>query len=204
MNVHKHVVDKKWCNSAILCVFYSYSCSKIMLSWTLFLWWWQKRSKIIQQQLLDCISEQYALFFVLKIIKFLQNAAGSFLTTSLDFLEDYQPCCSSSGISSVYEVWSCVLPVGWAVGSLAGATHRGRRKESQSEHHRAVIPLDDEVRRRAARPDSDSRGILRSHAVRQKGGLCRREKVPSNSPTWKQQQQQHTWGERWTWNKQSG
>ena len=127
-------------------------------------------------------------FLSLKSSNVFKNAAGSFLMTSLDFLEDYRPCCVSSGISSVYEVRSCVLPVGWAVGSLAGATHRGRRKESQSEHHRAVIPLDDEVRRRAARPDSDSRDILRSHAVQQKGGLCRREKVSNNSPTptWKQ------------------
>ena len=46
---YANVVDKKWCNSANFCVFCSYSCSKMMLSWTLSLWWWQKRSKIIQQ-----------------------------------------------------------------------------------------------------------------------------------------------------------
>ena len=46
---YANVVDKKWCNSANFCVFCSYSCSKMTLSWTLSLWWWQKRSKIIQQ-----------------------------------------------------------------------------------------------------------------------------------------------------------
>lgn len=92
------------------------------------------------------------------------------------FEANSQRCCSSC---------VSVLPVGWAVGSLAGATQRGRRKKSQSEHHRAVIPLDGEVRRRAARPDSDN--ILRSHAVQQKGGLRRRKKLSNNSPplTWK-------------------
>lgn len=66
------------------------------------------------------------------------------------------------------------------MGSLAGVTQRGRRKENQSEHHRAVIPLDDEVR--AARPDSDSDNILRSHTVQQKGGLQRRKKLSNDSP----------------------
>ncbi len=99
--------------------------------------------------------------------------------------------CLSSDISICADtVWCHVLPVGWAVGSLAGATHRGRRKESQSEHHRAVIPLDDETRRRAARPDSDSDNILRSHAVQQKGGRWRHEKLSNDSPplTWKTNQ----------------
>lgn len=68
------------------------------------------------------------------------------------------------------------------MGSLAGATHRGSRKQSQSEHHRAVIPLEDEARRRAARPDSDSDNILRSHAVQQKGGRRRRGKLSNRSP----------------------
>ena len=61
------------------------------------------------------------------------------------------------------------------MGSLAGATHRGRRKNGQSERHRAVIPLDGEVRR-------DSDDILRPHAVRQKRGLRRREKPYDQSP----------------------
>lgn len=87
--------------------------------------------------------------------------------------------------SAVLRNWSCVIPVGWAVGSRAGATHKGRRQEIQSEHHRAVIPLEDEVRRRAARPDSDN--ILQSHAVQQKGSLQRRKKWSNDSPslTWK-------------------
>lgn len=92
---------------------------------------------------------------------------------------------SAAACTNMQEFDIVSLPVGWAVGSLAGATQRGRRKESQSEHHRAVIPLDDEVR--AARPDSDSDNILRLHAVQQNGGLRRRKKLSNNSPplTWK-------------------
>lgn len=82
-------------------------------------------------------------------------------------------------------VWHGVLPVGWAVGSRAGATQRGRRKESQSEHQRAVIPLEEKMRHRAARPDSDN--ILRSHAVQQNGCHRCRKKLSSKSLplTWK-------------------
>lgn len=86
----------------------------------------------------------------------------------------------------------CVLPVGWAVGSLAGTAQRGRRRESQSEHHRAVIPLDEEVRRRAARPDSNLDNILRSHTVQQKGSRRCRKNLSDSSPprTWNKQQNQ--------------
>lgn len=66
------------------------------------------------------------------------------------------------------------LPVGWAVGSLAGATQGGRVKKSQSEHHRAVIPLDGAVRR-------DSENILRAHGAHQNGGLRCCEKLSGNS-----------------------
>jgi len=105
--------------------------------------------------------------FVQKVVKLLEIKASVF----------WWPCTNHwislntiTGVfSAVVRNWSCVIPVGWAVGSRAGATHRGRRQEIQSEHHRAVIPLEDEVRRRAARPDSDD--ILQSHAVQQKGSL---------------------------------
>lgn len=84
----------------------------------------------------------------------------------------------------------CLLPVGWAVGSPAGTAVRGRRRESQSEHHRAVIPLGEEVRRRAARPDSNLDNILRSHTVQQKGGRRCRKNLSHSSPprTWNKQQ----------------
>ncbi|MEQ2174739.1 hypothetical protein GOODEAATRI_010993 [Goodea atripinnis] len=64
------------------------------------------------------------------------------------------------------------------VGSLAGETQRGSRRESQSEHHRAVISLDREVRRRSARTDSDSGTILHHlHAVLLNSGHRRRKKT---------------------------
>lgn len=94
----------------------------------------------------------------------------------------------------------CLLPVGWAVGSLAGTTQRGRRKESQSEHHRAVIPLDEEVRCRAVRPDSNLDNILRLHTVQQKGGYERRKNLSSSSPslTWNNQQTWERISQSWT------
>lgn len=76
------------------------------------------------------------------------------------------------------------LPVGGAVGSLAGATLRGRRRRrSPSEHRRAVIPVGGEGRRAAATPDSDD--ILPSHADQQGGALGRRQEISDETPTCK-------------------
>lgn len=76
-----------------------------------------------------------------------------------------------------------VLPVGSAVGNRAGETKRGSRSENQSEHHRAVIPLDGEVRRRAARTDSNSGTILHHlHAVWRPQTPQKDEEGSYNSP----------------------
>lgn len=71
------------------------------------------------------------------------------------------------------------------MGSLAGATVRGRRRRrrSPSEHRRAVIPVGGEGRRAAATPNSDD--ILPSHADQQGGALGRRQEISDKTPTCK-------------------
>lgn len=98
--------------------------------------------------------------------------------------ESHSKCLNQSEQGAVALVQLQFLPVGGAVGSLAGATLRGRRRRrSPSEHRRAVIPVGGEGRRAAATPDSDD--ILPSHADQQGGALGRRQEISDKTPTCK-------------------